>query len=154
MNQPLSYLIGKTIKFAFIFYILFIIFSNFGTFLLIVAGFFLAIYLFIYSKVQAFKNKYGEQNNFHFKFEEGSFHDFKNQYQHNRQYEFNRGGINNPYIKEAKDFFGFESIPTKEELKKRYRQLAKKYHPDINAGDDTNMQKLNHYRDILSKVVE
>ena len=38
--------------------------------------------------------------------------------------------------KKQKIFFGFTSSPTKEEIKKRYKELAKKYHPDINNGDD------------------
>lgn len=40
------------------------------------------------------------------------------------------------------------------EIKKRYKELAKKYHPDINNGDDEKMKELNHYRDILMKTVE
>ena len=54
----------------------------------------------------------------------------------------------------AKDFFGFTTTPTKEEIKKRYKELAKIYHPDINNGDDVKMKELNHYRDVLMKTVE
>ena len=47
-----------------------------------------------------------------------------------------------------------EGIETEKEIKKRYKELAKKYHPDINNGDDEKMKELNHYRDILMKTVE
>ena len=57
-------------------------------------------------------------------------------------------------VQKAKDFFGFTQTPTKEEIKKRYKELARKYHPDINNGDDVKMKELNHFRDVLMKTVE
>ena len=32
---------------------------------------------------------------------------------------------------------------TKEEIKKQYHNLCKKYHPDKNEGDDTQFKKIN-----------
>ena len=156
MDQ-LSYLIFRVIKFALIFYILFLIFSNFGTFLLVVAGFFLAIYLFVYSKIRQLKKQGGATgaNGFHFKFNAKDFQNFQNAGGH-QGYDFGQGGFSSPSIsevQEAKVFFGFESMPNEQELKKKYRELAKKYHPDINGGDDADMQKLNHYRDVLTNSI-
>lgn len=45
----------------------------------------------------------------------------------------------------ALSILGFNSKPTPEELKKRYRSLSSKYHPDI-AG--------NEYEDKFKEIVE
>ena len=149
-----SYFIFRLVKFALLFYILFLIFSNFGTFLLIIVGFMLAIYLFVYSKIKQLK-KHGAQNRFHFKFNAHDFKNFQDARGH-QGYDFGQGGFGAASIteiQEAKSFFGFNDLPTEQELKKKYRELAKKYHPDINGGDDEEMQKLNHYRDVLLKSI-
>lgn len=156
MDQ-LSYFLFRIIKLGLLFYILFLIFSNFGTFLLIVAGFMLAIYLFVYSKIKKIKKQAGGHN-FHFKFTAEDLRNFQNA---QRQGGFGQGGFHQggfaqsslSEVQEAKDFFGFTQMPTELELKKKYRELAKKYHPDINDSDDTMMQKLNHYREVLSKSI-
>ncbi len=74
----------------------------------------------------------------------------------NFEEQFRRGNFNTPpqfgEVEKAKEFFGFTSTPTKEEIKKRYKELAKKYHPDINHQDDTMMQQLNHYKEVLLKA--
>jgi len=154
MDQ-ISYLLFRVIKFALLFYILFLIFSNFGTFLLVVVGFVVAIYLFVYNKIRQIKKQAGH-NNFHFKFNAGDFRQY--QQAHGQSgFNFNQDGFGHAHLSEvqdAKDFFGFTDSPTEQELKKKYRELAKKYHPDINGGDDVMMQKLNHYRDILVKSVK
>jgi hypothetical protein len=153
MDQ-LSYFIFRLIKFGLIFYILFLIFSNPGTFVLIIAAIFLLLYFFINSKIKKMKKQSGT-NGFHFKFNARDFQNFQNASGH-QGYDFGQGGFSAPSIsevQEAKVFFGFETIPTEQELKKKYRELAKKYHPDINGGDDADMQKLNHYRDILTKSI-
>ena len=65
MNQ-LSYFIFRILKFAIIFYILFLVFTNLGTVLLVLAGIFVALYFLIYSKVKEIKNevvkKYPDQS--------------------------------------------------------------------------------------------
>ena len=150
-----SNFIFRLVKFSLLFYILFLIFSNFGTFLLIVVGFFLAIYLFISSKIRQIKKQGGAQNGFHFKFNANDFQNFQNARGH-QGYDFGQGGFGQASIgeiQEAKVFFGFDEMPTEQELKKKYRELAKKYHPDINGGDDADMQKLNHFRDVLLKSI-
>ena len=50
--------------------------------------------------------------------------------------------------------FWFYNNSYKRRDKKRYKELAKIYHPDINNGDDVKMKELNHYRDVLMKTVE
>ena len=49
---------------------------------------------------------------------------------------------------EALRLFGFTSNFTKEELKKRYLELSKKYHPDLN-GDEEMMKKINSAYEVL-----
>ncbi len=129
--------LGKFIRLAIFFYIIYLIFTNFGTFLIIIFVLFILIYFFIYKKLKS-------KNQFHFKSGNYSkFNDFNpNSY----------AGIND--IKKAKDFFGFTSDPTKEEIKKTYKILARKYHPDINDHDDSLMKDLNHYKDILIKTYD
>jgi DnaJ-domain-containing protein 1 len=99
-------------------------------------------------------------NNFSFRFDSSQFQNGQN-FDFKDFRNFNNSGFqgfaNAPRfdeVQKAKDFFGFTSSPTKEEIKKRYKELAKKYHPDINNGDDEKMKELNHYRDILMKTVE
>ena len=155
MNNTIIYIFNRLIKTAFLFFILYLIFTNFGTFLMILGGFFLIVAFLIYN----FKKKM-RANSFSFKFDitqfqngqNFNFNDFRNFNQSDFQ-----GFTNAPRFDEvakAKEFFGFTQTPTKEEVKKRYKELAKKYHPDINNGDDEKMKELNHYRDILMKTVE
>ena len=45
--------------------------------------------------------------------------------------------MRNPY-----EVLGVEKDFTKDELKKKYRQLAKKYHPDLNPDNEESKEKL------------
>ena len=123
--------------------------------MIIVGIFFLIIGFIVYN----FKKKM-RANNFSFRFDSSQFQNGQN-FDFKDFRTFNNSGFqgfaNAPRfdeVQKAKDFFGFTSSPTKEEIKKRYKELAKKYHPDINNGDDEKMKELNHYRDILMKTVE
>mgnify|MGYP004703709563 FL=1 len=49
---------------------------------------------------------------------------------------------------EALKLFGFTGNFTKEELKKRFLKLSKKYHPDLN-GDEEMMKKVNSAYEVL-----
>ena len=49
---------------------------------------------------------------------------------------------------EALKLFGLTSNFTKDELKKRYLELSKKYHPDLN-GDEEMMKKINLAYEVL-----
>jgi hypothetical protein len=120
------------------------------------------IFVIIAFSIYNFRKKM-QTNSFKFKFDSSNFqngnngqnfnfNDFKNFNQSDFQ-----GFANAPRVDEvakAKEFFGFTQTPTKEEIKKRYKELARKYHPDINNGDDVKMKELNHYRDVLIKTVE
>ena len=154
-NNTAVYIFNRVVRLAIIFFILYLIFTNFGTFLMIVGLFFVVVGFLIYN----FKKKM-RANSFSFKFDSTNFqngqnfnfNDFKNFNQRDFQ-----GFANAPRfdeVQKAKDFFGFTQTPTKEEIKKRYKELARKYHPDINNGDDVKMKKLNHFRDVLMKTVE
>lgn len=153
-NNTIIYIFNRIIRLAILFFILYLIFTNFGTFLMILGIFFLIIGFLIYN----FKKKMRTRG-FNFKFESSNFQNGQN-FNFNDFRNFNNSGFqgfsNAPRMDEvskAKEFFGFDSTPTKEEIKKRYKELAKKYHPDINNGDDEKMKELNHYRDILMKLV-
>ncbi|WP_171012884.1 DnaJ domain-containing protein [Arcobacter arenosus] len=166
MGRELAYIISSLIKWGIFFGILYLIFTNFGTFLIIV---FVLIAVAYYAFYQ-FKKKFKEQvhnQGFRFTFNGQDFSsnsssnggfDFREFEERFRQGGFNQGNFNHggfnslSELSEAKDFFGFTSDPTRDEIKRRYKELAKKYHPDINNHGDGLMQKLNHYKDVLLKA--
>ena len=154
-NNTIVYIFNRLIRISILFFILYLIFTNFGTFLMILGVIFVVIATLIYN----FKKKLRE-NSFKFKFDSTNFQNGQNfnfnDFRNFNQSDFN-GFANAPRfdeVQKAKDFFGFTTSPSKEEIKKRYKELAKIYHPDINNGDDEKMKELNHYRDILIKTVE
>ena len=52
---------------------------------------------------------------------------------------------------EACKIFGVTTTDTLEDIKKKHRKLARKYHPDINSKDTTKiMQQINLAFEILS----
>ena len=53
---------------------------------------------------------------------------------------------------EALKLFGFTGNFTKEELKKRFLKLSKKYHPDLN-GDEEMMKKVNSAYEVLKSCI-
>lgn len=159
MGREVAFIINSLIKWGIFFGILYLIFTNFGTFLIII---FLLLSL-VYYGIYKFKKKLkeGNPNGFNFTFNgqdfsqanrggagNFNFNDFQSQ--------FNNGGFQGApqfgEVQKAKDFFGFTSDPTKDEIKKKYKELAKKYHPDINNNGNELMQQLNHYKDILIKA--
>ena len=154
-SNTIIYIFNRLVRLAILFFIFYLIFTNFGTFLMIVGIFFVIIGFLIYN----FKKKM-RANSFSFKFDSSQFQNGQNfninEFRNFNQSDF-KGFANAPRVDEvqkAKDFFGFTHSPSKEEIKKRYKELAHKYHPDINNGDDVKMKELNHYRDILMKTVE
>ena len=157
MGRELSFIINSLIKWGIFFGILYLIFTNFGTFLIII----FVIIAIIYYVIFQFKKKIqqGNPNGFKFTFNgqdfsqanqsnHGSFNfkDFEEQF---RRGNFQHGAASFGEVSKAKEFFGFTSEPTKDEIKKRYKELARKYHPDINDHGDELMQQLNHYKDVL-----
>ena len=157
-NNTAIYIFNRLVRLAILFFILYLIFTNFGTFLMILGIIFVVIAFSIYN----FRKKM-QTNSFKFKFDSSNFQNGNNEqyFNFNDFKNFNQsdfqGFTNAPRFDEvakAKEFFGFTQTPTKEEIKKRYKELARKYHPDINNGDDVKMKELNHYRDVLIKTVE
>lgn len=54
-----------------------------------------------------------------------------------------------PEIPDCIKYFGFKSIPSEDELKIKYRELAKKMHPDM-GGNTDDFEILNkNYQDAL-----
>ena len=47
------------------------------------------------------------------------------------------------------DVLGVKKTATQDEIKKAYRELCKKYHPDKNGGDDTKFKEINEAYETL-----
>lgn len=47
------------------------------------------------------------------------------------------------------DILGVSKTATQDEIKKAFRELSKKYHPDRNGGDDTKFKEINEAYSIL-----
>ena len=138
---------GQIINLAITILILYLIFTNFGTFLMIIGGIIVFFIVAIYFLRRAFlKNA----SKFQYQYQNFEFKNFNQNFNNNGF----QGGFYNQSSKlqEAKDFFGFSQTPSKEDIKKRYKELAKLYHPDLNGGDEEKMKKLNEYRDILMQA--
>lgn len=150
-NSTFIYVFNRIIRLSILFFILYLIFTNFGTFLMILGIIFMLGFFIIYNFKKKLKN-----SGFNFQFKQGAQGFNPNDFQNFNSSNFN--GFNSAprfdEVQKAKDFFGFTHSPTKEEIKKRYKELARKYHPDINDHDDTMMKDLNHYKDVLMKTVE
>jgi len=56
-------------------------------------------------------------------------------------------------IEEALDILELPKLITKEDIKKQYRFLAKKHHPDI-GGDAQKMEQLNRAYKLLMQYIE
>lgn len=134
---------GQIINLAITILILYLIFTNFGTFLMIIGGIIVFFIVAIYFLRRAFlKNA----SKFQYQYQNFEFKNFNNKgFQGNFYNQSSK-------LQEAKDFFGFSQAPSKEDIKKRYKELAKLYHPDLNGGDEEKMKKLNEYRDILMQA--
>ncbi|MCG3715421.1 DnaJ domain-containing protein [Aliarcobacter butzleri] len=157
-NNTIIYIFNKILSVAIFLFILYLIFTNFGTFLIIIAILVSIIAFIIYN----FKKKLKQSNfnNFEFRFDNSQFRNGKFDFDFKDFQNFNNSnfqGFSNTArfdeVSKAKEFFGFTQTPTREELKKRYKELAKKYHPDLNDGNEEKMKELNHYRDILMNIV-
>lgn len=150
--------LSSLIKLGIFFGILYLIFTNFGTFLIIVFILIAIIYFIIYQ----FKKKLNASiggNNFRFTFDgQGNNFDFRDFEERFKQGGFGQNGFGNggynsfSEVNKAKEFFGFTSDPTKEDIKRKYKELARKYHPDVNNHGDELMKQLNHYKDVLLKA--
>ena len=125
--------------------LIYFMFANLGIVLFIFGSFFISIYLFVLSlfkqtNTNTFKFKNKEYTNYHYKYNQN----YKQNFNDN-----NKSSLNE--ISKAKEFFDFKTSPNKEQIKKKYKELAKIYHPDINKNNGNLMKDLNHYKEILLK---
>lgn len=99
-----------------------------------------------------------QQGGFHFHFDGSQFKQGAQGFRFEDFQNFQQGNFQAPpqfgEVEKAKEFFGFTHTPTKEEVKKKYKELARKYHPDINDHDDSKMKDLNHYKDVLMQIAQ
>jgi len=56
-------------------------------------------------------------------------------------------------IQQALDRLDLPILVTKSDIKKRYRQLARVHHPDLNQSDE-NMEKINQAYALLMEYIE
>lgn len=157
MNN-IDYFFSRLIRFSILFFILYLIFTNFGIFLIVLAVLLVLGYFFVYKKIKKMREQ-AQRGGFHFHFDGTSFKQGNAQgFRFEDFQQFRQGNFKAPprvdEMQKAKAFFGFSHTPTKEEIKKRYKELARKYHPDINDHDDGMMKDLNHYKDILMQTAQ
>ena len=55
-------------------------------------------------------------------------------------------------LSRALEVFGLPSLPSPEDVKKRYRQLALQHHPDRTNGDQRKMKDINNAFEVLENV--
>lgn len=144
---------AQIINLAITIFILYLIFTNFGTFLMIVGGVIVFFGVLIYFVKKSLQKK---ASNFKFQYQNFDFRDFNQDFKDFNFNNFNNGAFQGGFsstskLSEAKEFFGFTNgiSPTKDDIKRKYKELARVYHPDLNGGDEEKMKMLNEYRDIL-----
>ena len=59
----------------------------------------------------------------------------------------------NQMINEPHKVLGVSENATQDEIKKAYRQMAKKYHPDLNPGDEVAAQKMNEVNEAYDMLM-
>ena len=66
----------------------------------------------------------------------------------------NKTSFNYADIEEASHTLGLIGIETRNEIKKKYLQLSKKHHPDMNEGDSELFQQINSAYKILEEYMK
>ncbi len=57
-------------------------------------------------------------------------------------------------IHEALETLGLPAMVSYKEIKERYRELSKRYHPDLNDSDAQMMAQINRAYEILKNYIE
>lgn len=129
MNS-IDYFFGRLIRFSILFFILYMIFTNFGTFLIVITVFIILGYYFIYKKIQKIREQQSHFQ-FHFNakdFQQGAqgfrFEDFQNFQSGNFQAQPQFGEV-----QKAKEFFDLHTPLPKRRLKKGTKSLQENITP-------------------------
>ncbi|MBQ6896904.1 MAG: J domain-containing protein, partial [Oscillospiraceae bacterium] len=56
-------------------------------------------------------------------------------------------------VNEPHKILGVSENATQDEIKKAYRQMAKKYHPDLNPGDENAAKKMNEINEAYDMLM-
>ncbi len=62
--------------------------------------------------------------------------------------------MNSKDIHQALEILGLPSIVSRAEIKRRYRDLARRYHPDLNSTDFNKIQDINQAYEIVMEYVD
>ncbi len=57
-------------------------------------------------------------------------------------------------VRKALDILGLPPLVTREEIRKRYRQLVRTHHPDRPGGSDEEMEAINRAYETVMEYVE
>ena len=55
-------------------------------------------------------------------------------------------------VRDPYEVLGIPKTASEEEIKQAYRKLAKKYHPDLNPGDETAAKKMNEVNEAYDRI--
>lgn len=75
-------------------------------------------------------------------------------YQNNDHYDSAMNSNSKSLLDEAYSVFGLTSKASDEEVKKKYRELAKKYHPDKNMGDIEAQAEMTKINNAYERIME
>ena len=57
-------------------------------------------------------------------------------------------------VRQALETLGLPPLVTRDEVKRRYRELARRYHPDREGGDARRMEALNRAYEVLRAYMD
>ncbi|NQY19788.1 MAG: DnaJ domain-containing protein [Campylobacteraceae bacterium] len=139
-----QYALNRFIKTGITLFLLYLIFTNFLAFIGVIFFIGVLFYFLVYKRLKKMSKGFKFQFN-QADFQNANFHQGGHQSSFSQKPQMDE-------VQKAKNFFSFTHDPTKEDIKKKYKELARKYHPDINDHGDELMKELNHHKDVLMQT--